>query len=113
MPLESITPQDLCGSYPEHCLWSVSKNQDDPEAALAPEQRKVLKILRVLNRPATIAEINASLKKDYEAAARLIQRMANDRLLDKPARGLYSLPTCRNVSECPNDESDLEIPTFP
>jgi len=97
---------------PEHCLWSVSKNQDDPESSLAPEQRRVLSILRTLNKPVSIMDINASLKKDYEAAARLIRRMATDGLLKKHGYGLYELPLCPTMSDCPTDENDLEIPDF-
>ncbi len=82
---------------PAHLLWTISKNQDDPEATLSPEQRAVLAVVRKVDGPITIIDISHKLAKEYESTAKLVQRMHRDGLLQKKGYGQYLI----RVQLCP------------
>jgi len=96
---------------PAHYLWSVNKNQDDPESALPPEQRKILDAVRKVG-TATVIDISHKLARDYDATAQLMRRMATDGILKKSGYGKYEIPTCQTMSNCQTDANPLENPPF-
>jgi hypothetical protein len=97
---------------PTHLLWTISKDQTDPESTLSPEQRAVLNVVRANDGPSTIIDIAARLKKDYDATAKVVQGMHRTGLLEKTGYGKYQLPTPPTDSNSPTDENPLEIPDF-
>lgn len=72
--------------------WAAFAGQDQDNAHLPAEQRKVRKLLKDAGIAMSTMEINARLKKEYDTTAKLLQRMAKDGLLLKAGYGLYAYP---------------------
>ncbi len=70
-------------------------------------QKRVRKLLREKGTPMAAMDINAALKKEYDATAKLLQRMVKDGILNKAGYGQYYLPehAMANLSNCPSDVS--------
>lgn len=87
----------------EYCLWTQTEGPgtDDPEAHLSKDQKVVRQLLRDQGAPMSLLDINAKLRREYSATAKLVQRMAHDGLLKKAGYGLYELPSDSHNSPIP------------
>jgi hypothetical protein len=98
---------------PQYCHWEAVAEAQGPDAGLDPDRRAVRQAVRQAGRPLSIGEVMAALKavsthKDYEATAKLLQRMEHEGNLKKAGRGRYDLPDddVSKQSNCPDDGSD-------
>jgi hypothetical protein len=88
----------------QSCRWTHGDDpgEDEPEAHLSSDRRRVREILREAGRPLGLIDLNARLRKEYSATAQLVHRMTRDGLLKKVGYGSYTLPIdwVSNSSNC-------------
>jgi hypothetical protein len=82
---------------PGCCHWEVSAPPSGPDADLTPERRIIRQAVRDKGEPVSIPEAVAALRRaglprDYDAVAKLLNRMVGEGFLEKDGRGLYKLP---------------------
>jgi hypothetical protein len=103
--------------HPPYCLWEMRDEVPltDMEAQLSADQRAILRTIRQAGRPLKVLEISGQIHKDYEAVAKMLQRMAGVYgLLKKTKRGEYAIPgetpEAEPMSKCPNVSNSDEEP---
>jgi hypothetical protein len=104
---------------PEFCHWQAEQQVSGPDAGLPADRRAVRQAIRTAGHALAIPDAIAALKraglnKDYEATAKLLQRMEREGELQKEGQGRYGLPDgdVSKLSKCPNEDEDPEQTTI-